>query len=461
MGMTSPGTLSRAPLAGGAPRELLDNVIDADWTPDGSELAVVRQVWGPKSPKYVVEFPMGHGVFETHARIRTIRVSPKGDRVALGGHVSGQEAVSVVDRSGAATTLSKGWLRISGLAWPPGGDEVWFTAARAGGRESLPAVWAVSLSGRERLLARAPIGYQMNDIFHDGRVLLGVDNSRVGLLCRAPGEEEERELGWLGYSWIEDLSPDGRTLLFAAGETGRGPRDSTPSVYLRGMDGSPAVRLGDGHPARLSPDGQWVLAARADYEEWFLLPTRAGRPRKLPRGAIAQIGGGDWLDGGRIVLWGREEGHGTRFYVQDLEQGTIRPITPDGVKPPERVVLTPDRRAVLAFAREAGKWSLYSVDGGDPRPMPFLDRADEPVQWSADARFLYVVPRGESVLETAADVHRLDVATGRRELFKTLSPPDPAGVQWIERVVLTPDGRSYCYTYTQTLASLHVVEGLK
>jgi hypothetical protein len=104
---------------------------------------------------------------------------------------------------------------------------------------------------------------------------------------------------------------------------------------------------------------------------------------------------------------------------------------------------------------------LYPLDGSEPRPLAFLGERDGPIRWSADGRTLYLINRGESPIETSLDVYRVDVATGRRELFKTLSPPDPAGVQGIGRVVVTPDGQSYCYTYSQTLASLHVVEGLR
>ena len=40
------GTLARVPLVGGAPREVMENVEWADWSPDGSTLAIVRQEQG-------------------------------------------------------------------------------------------------------------------------------------------------------------------------------------------------------------------------------------------------------------------------------------------------------------------------------------------------------------------------------------------------------------------------------
>ena len=450
------GTLARAPLAGGAPRDLLEDVVDADWTPDGTGLAVVRIVRVSR-PEFVVEFPMGTRIYASPTLLTRIRVSPKGDRVAL--FDSGEKELFVLDRSGARATLAKGLYQSSGvppcLAWSPDGSEVWFTAARSDAWEGPPALWAVSLSGRERLVARAPIGYAVNDVRRDGTVLLGVNDSRAGMRCLPPGETVERELGWLNYSWVQALSSDGQTVLFAAGGAGRGRRGA---AYLRKTDGSPAVRLGEGEPKALSPDGRWVLAAAPSLREWSLLPTSVGMHRTLPPGPIVQLLGAAWVDGSRIALSGREAGRGVRVYVQDIERGAIRPLTPEGFSLPLQAA-TPDGKAVLA--RGQGRWSLFPIDGGDPRPAPFLELTDSPIQWSADGRVLYVGrPRAETP-DTTADVYRVDVATSRRDLFRTLSPPDPTGVEWIEGFALTPDGRSYCYTYTQTMGSLYVAEGLR
>ena len=446
------GILARAPLAGGAPRELLERVHHADWAPGGSDIAVVRRL-GPS--KFVVEFPIGTPVYESESPIWNVRVSPNGDRIALSGMFgSGRADVMVIDRSGARTIPAKGWAWLRGIAWAPEGDEVWFTASRAGTREP-PAIWAVSLSGRERLVARTPVELFLHDISADGRVLLTARHRRAGMRCQPPGAANETELGWLDYSWVEALSSDGKTILF-----GDGPLDQ-PAVYVRGSDGAPAVRLGEGIPRALSPEGTWVLAVPAESNRWFLLPTRAGASRELPRGSIVRLKTAAWLDGNHLALSGNEAGHPDRIYVQDIENGALRAIRQEGFILPPHASTTPDGKALLAVERPGGRWSLLAVDGADPRPLPAVGAGDEPLQWSADGRALYVAHRGESTPETAADVYRVEIATGRRELFKRLTPPDPAGVEWIERIALTPDGRSYCYTYRQTLGTLYVAEGLK
>jgi hypothetical protein len=60
-----------------------------------------------------------------------------------------------------------------------------------------------------------------------------------------------------------------------------------------------------------------------------------------------------------------------------------------------------------------------------------------------------------------AKVDRVDPATGQRTPWRTLGPPDMAGVDGLEKVVLTPDGRSYCYTFLRSLRTLYVVSDLR
>ncbi len=138
----SMGTLARVPLEGGAPRGLLENVLEADWSPDGRDLAVVHRVGG----KYRLEFPIGRILYETAQPISTMRFSPRGDRLALGVG----ETVATVDLSGKVMALSKGWDDIANVAWRPDGGEMWFAGRRPA--EQKHQVYAVTLSGRERLV---------------------------------------------------------------------------------------------------------------------------------------------------------------------------------------------------------------------------------------------------------------------------------------------------------------------
>jgi eukaryotic-like serine/threonine-protein kinase len=444
------GTLVRTSLAGGLPREVMEGVTEADWGPDGA-LAVVKR----RENRMELEFPIGTKLHEAGS-IWSMRVSPTGNKVAFfeapAPSVGGAGELVVMDRSGRRTTLAKASPAL-GIAWPSSGNEVWFSGARSDGP---PTIRAVSLSGRERLVERVPAPLRVDDISRDGRVLVMKGLNLGGITCLIPGETRERELGWLDNPYVEGLSADGKTLLFRSFEgSWRG------GVYMRTTDGSPAVRLGDGHPESLSPDGKWVLTRAPGAEttwgrEWVLVPTGPGAPRPLPRGTITQLVDGAWLpDGQRIVFTAIEGGQGARGYVQDVETGSMRAITPAGVHMPEKAA-TPDGKSVLVLLD--GKWFLYPIDGGTPRPFSLLGAGDDPRRWSADGRFLYVA-RGSFVPPVA--IERLDVTTGRREPWKTLVPSDPVGIERLGSIVISADGLGYCYSYARRHHELYVVEGLK
>ncbi|HEY3123640.1 MAG TPA: DUF2613 family protein, partial [Thermoanaerobaculia bacterium] len=442
---TGAGTLARVPLSGGAPRELLPSVLDADWTPDNLLVATTRE-----KDRSKVWFPIGRPIYESAETIWALRVSPKGDRVAcLEGGFRAVGDVVVFDRSGNKKTLSRGWVGLFGLAWSPDGEEVRFTGTRG---DAHPALFGVSLSGKERVLLRAPLWVVLMDAFRDGGVLLVSHVQRGGIACLCPGETQERQLGWLDFSRLEALSKDGRMLLFTEQRLGGGPYGA---VYLRGTDGSPAVRLGEGSGEGLSPDGKWALLTK-DYEQWILLPTGAGSPRTLPRGNVTRLFEGDWLDARRIVFSGYVGDRPLRVYLQDVEGGVPTPLTPEGVSIPQNAAVTPDGKFVLAVSEKG--WFLYPVDGGAPRPVPGLGFGEGPVGWSASGETVYV--RREQDGPTA-EIEALEVASGRRRPWKTLALSDPSGVVKVFPIVVAPDEKSYCYTYDRMLSTLHLVEGIR
>lgn len=443
------GTLARMPLAGGAPREILDDVQWADWSPDGNTLAVVRDVGGQSR----LEFPVDKVLYQTGGWISDPRVSPAGNWVAFIDHpLAGDDAgsVTLVDLAGNKRTLSSEFYTAQGLVWSPDGKELWFTATITGIDRVL---YAVDLSGHQRLVARVPGDLRLLDIGHDGRVLLARDNTRRGLIGLAAGDTSERDLSWLDWSYPSDLSTDGKTLLFREEGEGGGLRYTG---YLRQTDGSPAVRLAEGRAFALSADGRWVLSTTSDaVGKLVVLPTRAGEPQTLSGKPMNYVGARWFPDGKHFLFSGNEPDHGVRLYVQDLAGGKPLAISPEGTYG-LAYLISPDGKEVAAVGPDQ-KGYLYPVGGGDPRLIPSLGAGELPVAWSSDGHSIFVYRSAE----LPAKVDLIELSSGRRTHWKELRPSDPAGVEFIGPILMTADARTYVYGYRRLLSDLYVVEGLK
>jgi len=447
----SVGTLARSLLAGGGPREVLEGAQAADFAPDGASLAVVRTVAGRNR----LEFPIGRTLYETPSGyLSHPRVSPRGDLIAFIEHpVRGDDSgsVAVVDREGRKRVLSPGWITARGLAWSPDGSEVWFTGAAIGGAR---AIHAVNLAGRRRMLSRIPGALTLHDVSREGRAVVALEHARESIVGLPPGDDHEHNYSWHDWSRPVDLTPDGTMLLFD--ETGEGG-GAGYGVYVRRTDDSPAVRLGDGHALALSPDRKWALSTpHTSPAELVLLPVGPGQARSLRTGGFAAVQRAAWLPGGdRLLLSANMPGRALQLFVQPAGGGDPRPVTPEGTGPDWAI--SPDGTRVAALDADR-RLLLYSVDGGDPRPVRGSEVSDAPIRFAPDGRWLYVLVRG---LPTSAVVYRIDLATGERALVKTLTPPDGIGLLGIPRVLLSADAGSYVYTYVRFLDELYLVDGLR
>lgn len=435
-------TLGRAPLTGGVPREVLEHVEAADWSPDGRDLAVVRKL---ENRIKRLEYPIGHTLLETTAGqcADRIRVSRDGRLVAFVRCSKPEFSLMVVDAAGRERALWTGRQWVSGFAWSPGGDELWFTTESQG---RLPQVRAVDLGGRERVLSQ--VNGALTDVSREGGVLITTGTRRSGIRGSAPGENEERELSWLEGSAAVDLSHDGSQLLFGEMMEGGGV---SGRIYLRRTDGSPAVHLGDGYPLGLSPDGAWAAVRLYGRPGLTILPTGAGEAWTIPTGGINTWRTRWFPDGRRLLVGGWITGREGRLYVLDSQRGGLRAVTPEmtGVG-----VVSPDGKWIATIGDDGH--FLYPVDGGERRPLPGLELDEWPVQWSADGASLYVRREGELPLR----VLKVDVRTGRKAAWKELMPPDRVGIVWVDPLV-TPDGRGYVYTYHRLLTDLYLAEGLR
>jgi Tol biopolymer transport system component len=446
-GFRRTGTLAQLSVAGGAaPRDILKEIEWADWGPDGKSLAVARAV--PKGMR--VEYPIGKILYETSAWVSHLRVSPDGSLVAFADHPTPNDdggSIAVVDRAGKRTNWSKPFATAQGLAWSPDGSEIWFTAAEVGGNRAIYS----SRQGRVRLRVRVPGNLTLQDVSRDRRMLVTRDTQRTEILALPSGETKERDLTWLDWSLPAALSRDGKSVLFSESGEGGG---AGYSVYIRKTDGSPAVRLGEGSAQDLSPDGEWALAIvhPASDPQLVAYPTGAGDPKLFPKDGVAVFSALFLPDGKQVVITGSETGHGPRIYLRDFAGGKPRAVTPEGYL---GLTIAPDGKQVLAAGPDQKRY-LYALAGGEPTAVASLQPGDGIDQFSGDGRFLYVHRRGATPL----DVQRLELATGRREPWRTLMPADAAGVSQLIPL-LTPDASTYVLSYVRTLSDLYLLDGVK
>jgi len=358
--------------------------------------------------------------------------------------------VCVVDLEGRTRTLSSEWETLRGLAWSASGDEVWFTAAPSGGIRSLHAVGE---DGSVRTVMRALGTLNLQDISTRSEVLVVSGEERLGIRCLAPGATEERDLSWLDWSLVRDISPDGKRIVFDESGEGGGLEKA---VYVRPTDGSPAMRLGSGIAMGFSPDGQWVLSILQNPRRAILLlPMGPGEAREVPVGDLEVHMARFLPSGGGLVLAANEPGQGIRLHRLDLATGKREAFTEQGVGTFEFWV-SPDGRLVAA-PRPDNLYCLFPIEGGgEPQPVPGMQPLDRPAGWSGDGRSLFVYKRG--VLPTRID--RLDLTTGKRELWKVITPADSTGVWSAGPFRMTPDASAYAYTYGVKLSDLYLIRGL-
>ncbi len=447
--LTEGATLARTPLAGGSPREVLENVPWADWDAKG-ELAVVHHAEGRDR----IEYPIGHVLYQSNGWISHIRVSPKNEQIAFMDHPSlwdDRGSVGVIDTQGKWQLLTSDWDSVYGLAWSPDGKEVWFTAVEKG---SVRQLFASNLAGRVRKILELPSGMTLQDVAPDGRVLVSFDSERLALATAARNGKPVN-LSWHDWSVAKDVSPDGQSVLFEDASVAAGVHYM---LALRNIDGSAPIQLGEGSGGGLSPDGKWAISITPGKPgEVKLLPIGTGQPRVVPTPGLEEIYNGTshfLADGKHITVNGYEPGHGLRCYVVGLDGGKPVPITPEGVT---NGLVSPDGKLVL-HEDATGKVAVYPmVLGSEPRPIPGLEAGFVTLQWSEDNSAVYGYIPGQIPVA----VLKVQLATGQKTLIQELRPATDSGVVAIAPVVMTRDASRFAYSYSEVLSVLYTISGLR
>jgi Tol biopolymer transport system component len=418
--------------------------MSADWSPDGGQLAISRAVDGVN----LLEFPVGSVLARTAGWIGGIRVSPDGERVAFIEHPvrnDSRGSVKVVDPGQSPRTLTADWANAGGLAWHPSGEEVWFTASRGGVPKSL---WAVTLDGRLRPITQTAGTMTLRDIGPDGRVLLSHDTQQLEMAGLVEGESGQRNLSWLDWSRVADVSPDGRLVLFDESGLASG---TEYLVYLHRLDDGSTVKLAHGTAMALTRDRKFALIGGTNERHRLrLIPIGEGKPIDLPETGLAYQWVRYFPDGRRMLALASEPGQPLRLYVQAPDEKPY-PVTPPTVA--RNVAVSPDGSRVAVFGADR-KLTLYSTAAGGGSEVVPTDGMLAPLLW-AEGDWMYVQHLG-AYTQIPTRISRLHLPSGRLEPWTDVSPSDPLGVNAITKVMLADDGRTLVFNYRRVLSELFV-----
>ena len=450
------GRLAKAPLGGGATRELLDDVTDADWNKDGSDLAVARRVGG----QFRLEYPPGKVLYQTTGYISDLRFSPAGDQIAFLDHPffgDDRGNVSLVDLGGHRKVLAGEFSSEQGLAWTPKGNEVWFTANENGEPSSLRAV---DLRGRRRIIIAAPVRMHLQDIAPDGRVLLSAELLRwqVGI---ADKNGSQRDMTAFQWPEIEAISADGSMILLNSFDISL---DANYRLYVqRTNDGSLPVQIGEGAGASLSADLKWAAAIDPTHPQNLLvIPTGVGETRTLhaPEGRHYQ-GASLLPDGQRILISTVGSTGSPQTALQDIETGSIHPVgSTDHFIPTTVGLVFPgvslDGKFCILTNGKNQYW-LQPLDGSAGRDIHGISKGEVILQWHGDSNNVFVSrPVGSEI-----EIYTVNLTTGERKPWTRFTPADKTAIAGHGSVIITPDGTHYAYMVQRIYSTLFLADGLR
>lgn len=441
------GTLATMPLGGNAPREMLENVFDADISPDGSQFAVVRA----NGPQQQLEYPVGHVLYSTDGYISDTRISPDGSRVAFIDHpLYGDDRgrVAIADATGNVRRLTPELSGVHGVVWNTRTGELWTGASLA---DEARAIWAVDMKGKMRLVWRVPLDLTLYAIAADGAVLLSREIVTGEAYVGIPGKATSQNLAALGWANLGILSDDGKWLFMTESGEGSG---SDYLVEMRKVDGSPAVHLGTGRTLAVTHDGKFILTQLPSHPDTLqLLPTGAGEVRTLSIGNLItrSLTPANILpDDSGFYLVAAEPRKSDRVYRVKFKGGAPEPVTPEGYA---GRTISPDGKRLLVTNPD-GNYGTWDFALARFERLTGITADDTPLGWGGDS--IYVLT-GRSY---PATINRINVATGRREPWVTIQPNDPAGLTAIARSCVAPKANTYCYEPFRDLSDLYLVRGL-
>ncbi|MBK8151085.1 MAG: PD40 domain-containing protein [Acidobacteria bacterium] len=272
---------------------------------------------------------------------------------------------------------------------------------------------------------------------------------RIHAVGGGAGEEIERNLSWHDWTLVRDLTDDGETLLFEeAGFSG----GSELTTYIRKTDGSAPRKLGLGGRLRRFA----LLRYLTRIINW--LSSRRGRDQlwKTSDDRLADEVYVDFFPDGKRIIFTATGSSGRRVYVQNIDGGKPVPFTSDeGVTMGSLHSISTDGRYVVLTDSEH-RLRLYQTSDGTSTPLKNLEKDFWMIRWADDGENLFVWKRDG----LPAVVYKYNPVSGTKEEWLTLMPKDPLANQMVG-IKLSPDGKTYAYSYIRESSELYLMEVIK
>ena len=443
------GTLARVSISGStAPREIAEDVDGADWSPDGSNLAVLRLDRNNKAD--ILEYPLGKALYHSTRPdwLSHVRISPDGQRIAVLQHSGLNDdrgRMLVFDTAGALKYRSEMWDGVCGLAWISN-EKLWVAATMP--QNMARQLFEIDLDGSRRLVLEVPGEITLQDAASDGTALITLNERRI--LMHAFSQGKWRDLSWLDRSILDRISADGSMVLFHEGGQGGGALGTT---YIRSVDGSSPVRLSEGYGLDLSADKKWVLVwVPVVPAQYRLVPTGAGDPRPVTTPNIPQPRPlGFARDNQQSLIWlGTTAESQIQTFATGLDGSNPRPVGPPGSVP---VAASLNGRYEVR-ATPAGL-QLRDTSQNSSQPISHLEKNDMVLSLSDDGQWVYLERWSE--FATLKVLH-VNLQTGAAELVTEIPVNDLSGIASLGVTAITPDGKTIVICYVRHLSELYLMQ---
>jgi WD40 repeat protein len=447
------GTLAVKGLYEDRPLTISPNVGWADWGADNSTLyyTLTDQKGCTWIEAYSQDSHQTRRIYPSSAssdnQYTHIRVSPNGEMLAFeqrrGMDIGGE--VVILRISGGTPTVSRYYGSLSGLAWPPNGKEVWFTAAEKG---QLRSIYALRVHGGERVVYQVPDTLSIQDISKNGDVLVTRDfTTSDAVVRRLDQNSSDIDLSLFDWSQMGDISGDGKKVaIFENGDSIR-----KPSVFLREVGGGPATNLGEATaPIYFSPDGNSLLALSNDKCARVLLLSPEKQTQILTRANLCAYRAIWAPDGHHIVFDATEQGHNSRCFFQTIGGADARPFSVEGMHCP---LVSPDGR--FALAQNETELFKISIDASQTPvkvkvPLPNAGRI-RPIRWLTDNKI--VVNDGPM-----QELLTADLVTGKTNAIQVNLP---TRFKSIFALKVSSDLKSIAYSGYSSTSELFLIRGLQ